>query len=309
MQSLRRVLRLPLMQRAHVPVHRSIGLIISIVLFFLLPPTSFGQTAISGWAWSDGIGWISLSCADLGSCGSVSYGLTKTSANKITGYAWSDHVGWISAMPSDLVGCPSSACEVSVSTNGTVSGWMRALNAQYGWDGWISLNGSGYGVSSPSAGLGGWAWGDAVIGWVLFAADQPCATTAGNFCDGNASKYRSPDCSIAVIIADCGVGGCSATTNQCVSPPPPTSTLASGGVLRAIPPLVQPGRTSTISWSVINANSCTVTGNGDSWTGASGSHATSIISEMVIYSLSCTGPGGSLAGSARVRIIPQVREF
>jgi len=63
---------------------------------------------LSGWAWSDNYGWISLSCTTGGSngeniCSSSLYGVkvaTTTTANyqagEFDGYAWSDNIGWIS---------------------------------------------------------------------------------------------------------------------------------------------------------------------------------------------------------------------
>lgn len=55
---------------------------------------------------------------------------------------------------------------------GNVSGWARALAYEDGWDGWLSLRGSNYGVKlnltgSPKT-FEGWAWGSDVIGWLSF---------------------------------------------------------------------------------------------------------------------------------------------
>jgi hypothetical protein len=287
------------------------NVLLSIGVFLIVAssPVALAQAPIAGWAWSDTLGWISLNCSDLSSCGSISYGLARDNSNQITGYAWSDYAGWISAMPTDLVGCPFGTCEFAVASDGTVSGWLKVLNAQNGWDGWISLRNTGYGVTHNAGELSGWAWGDAVTGWLLFSADQPCAMTAGNFCDGNAWKYRAANCAVTTIVADCGPGGCSSVTNQCVSPPAPVSLLAGTSILKVTPSLVQPGQSSTVSWDIANATSCTVTGNGDVWSGTSGSHPTSAIEAGVRYDLACVGPGGSLDGSANIRIAPRFQEI
>src|SRR5712691_11367984 len=69
----------------------------------------------------------------------------------ISGYAWSDNVGWVSANASDLSGCPESPCSARLQ-EGELRGWLKALSANGsqngGWDGFISLSGPGYGVSS-----------------------------------------------------------------------------------------------------------------------------------------------------------------
>lgn len=277
------------------------------VALVALPATSIAATPITGWAWSGNVGWISLHCATDGSCVSSNYGLSKDGAGKVTGYAWSPHIGWISANPSDLAGCPSGTCEFAVSSNGTVSGWLKAINAQTGWDGFISLNGSTFGLTELNGVLTGWAWGDTVTGWVLASADGLCATTAGYYCSGNSWMYRSPSCATTTIIADCGVSGCSSVTNRCVATPPPHSLLASGAIISARPNIVPAGGTTVIIWNVADASSCSITGNGHSWAALSGS-ATETITESVRYAIACTGAGGTLAGSVSVKILPTWQE-
>jgi hypothetical protein len=58
--------------------------------------TNNGAGTLSGYAWNDGIGWISFSCVNTGGCGTSSYGVTINSDGSLHGYAWSDAVGWIS---------------------------------------------------------------------------------------------------------------------------------------------------------------------------------------------------------------------
>lgn len=59
------------------------------------------------------------------------------------------------------------------------------------------------------------------------------------------------------------------------------------GNITASPRLVASGKSSTISWSVENAQSCTVTGNGNTWTGTSGSHTSNPITQYTVYTLVC----------------------
>ncbi|MBT9146265.1 MAG: hypothetical protein DDT42_02147 [candidate division WS2 bacterium] len=68
---------------------------------------------------------------------------------------------------------PNHSARVDLAT-GNVSGWARALGHGNGWDGWISMRGTGYGVlletvpaPAPNE-FRGWAWGDDVVGWISF---------------------------------------------------------------------------------------------------------------------------------------------
>ncbi len=262
-------------------------------------------TPITGWGWSDNIGWISLNCSDAGTCATRNYALRKNTSNKIVGYAWSENIGWITSNASELAGCPSGACDVSVSSLGRVSGWMKAVNAGGGWDGWISLNGTNYQTMLESDNvLSNWAWGSDVTGWILWSAQLSCAQTAGDFCDGAAWKHRHPNCTVTTIIDDCGPSGCSGATNQCVSTPPPAAVSG----LRATPQLVSPGGTSVITWNIQNAISCTVTGNGNSWTGTTGTQTTNPINSVATYTLNCTGVGGNLTQTAIIKFAPKWQE-
>ena len=149
---------------------------------------------VTGWAWSENIGWISFNCYNdydgdgtpEGRCiadGYASdYGVDIDKPTGLfSGYAWSENIGWISfgdydgdgdidADDKNIAGSPCAPnCEARISTTtGEVSGWARALAYGDGWDGWIKLKGialdaSPYGVSlntasSPSE-FEGWAFG------------------------------------------------------------------------------------------------------------------------------------------------------
>ncbi|MHA1692219.1 MAG: PKD domain-containing protein, partial [Candidatus Heimdallarchaeaceae archaeon] len=59
---------------------------------------------------------------------------------EISGYAWSDNVGWITFNQGELTGCPSGACEALMNTTtGNLSGWAKAINSTTEDYGWISL--------------------------------------------------------------------------------------------------------------------------------------------------------------------------
>lgn len=127
---------------------------------------------LSGYGWSDNVGWISFSCLNTNSCGTSNYHVSVAGNGDMSGYAWSDNVGWISFNESDLGNCPITACKPKLNGN-QVTGWAKAISADYfGWDGWINLKGS-----SPSFGVSfdpgtkkfsGYAWGSDVVGWIDF---------------------------------------------------------------------------------------------------------------------------------------------
>lgn len=163
---------------------------------------------LDGYLWSSTIGWISLNCKTGGTsgsnvCGTSSYKVTLLTNGNLSGFAWSSNVGWVKF--DGLSSFPSGAGTVSVSArvsgtypNLTFEGWARACSGTAtgncssmvsradGWDGWISLKGTGYSIVTTASGInnGSFAWGSTVMGWVNF--DQallalPTATlTAGN---------------------------------------------------------------------------------------------------------------------------------
>jgi hypothetical protein len=135
--------------------------------------------SVSGWAWSDNIGWISLSCENEGD--EVDYALNiDAGTGLVSGYAWSEVVGWITFEQSDLTGCPSGACEAR-KVGGKLTGWAKVIDTDeegiyHGeYDEWISLSGTAddateYGVEVDDMGniTGGFAYGDQTVGWIEF---------------------------------------------------------------------------------------------------------------------------------------------
>ena len=141
---------------------------------------------VSGYAWSENIGWISFNCTNTGSCGTSNYGVDIDSETGLfSGYTWSENIGWIDFAPAGpYPASPNySACldflgngQVCDDISGTnkAGGWARALAYGDGWDGWIKLRGSNYGVkfTQQSGELSGYAWSDQVIGWISFDGDN-----------------------------------------------------------------------------------------------------------------------------------------
>jgi hypothetical protein len=86
---------------------------------------------------------------------------------------------------------------------------------------------------------------------------------------------------------------------------PPVGNIS----IRAIPPLVRYGESSTIVWDGANAEACTVTGYGlTNRSGITGNERVQNITGESIYVLTCTLGPNSRSESARLRILPQLQE-
>jgi hypothetical protein len=308
------------------------------------PQAAVSQTSggnISGYAWSDTIGWVSFNCSDGGPtgnniCGTLLYGLNADVNGTVTGYAWSDNVGWISANAGDLTGCPQAPCTARID-DGDFLGWLKVLSANDsqsgGWDGFIALGDTNtgdainYGVSLANGTFSGYAWGDTNVGWLSFSSGgsyavtttyvpiPPCQDTQGYFCTGNTSNYRDDQCN-ETPVASCS-NYCEPLIGVCVPTPGPS------GNLEAKPTFVQPGGTVEISWNIADAGTCTVTEDNptfdDSWSGASSDSATcthsgsacvsGAISQATTYTLFCDNEGVTLQQTVTVDFVPEWREI
>jgi hypothetical protein len=179
-----------------------------------------GSNNVSGYAWSEGIGWISFNCSNDSSCGTIDYGVNvDATTGNFSGYAWSDNVGWISFNRSDTGDPPAdpytNPAETIIanydSATDKVNGWAKILSL--GDDGWINFNqpnesglplefpatlpidfgGVSFGVSisSDTSEFTGWAWNGnddgSGIGWISFN----CADTGAGGCAGQDYKVIS----------------------------------------------------------------------------------------------------------------------
>jgi hypothetical protein len=57
------------------------------------PGVAVNDTKLTGYIWAENIGWVSLSCENTGSCGTLNYGVTKDGNGNLSGYAWGENVG------------------------------------------------------------------------------------------------------------------------------------------------------------------------------------------------------------------------
>ncbi len=133
-----------------------------------------GTSDVSGYAWSDTIGWIDFN---------PNFGGVKidNSTGFFSGYAWSDNIGWISF--SESLGCLTPPCKARMDVNtGQVSNWAKAITADgQGWGGWINMRGSnpdyGVDVDLETGDFSGYAWGSDVVGWISFSGNGYKVTT------------------------------------------------------------------------------------------------------------------------------------
>ena len=312
------------------------------------PAISQAASPINGYAWSDTIGWIDLNCANTNTCGTSNFGLSVAADGYVTGYAWSENIGWIKFGGLNTFPAAGGNAQIVSNTfigwaracAGTVPGDCSTMaDRSDGWDGWISLKdptGSTYGVTlsagnfnACNATTNSCAWGDVNVGPIDFrnasTPFQACLATQGNVClDANTSQQTNAQCTVTVdnCVANHGAGWfCSSSNGLCNQPPAPTSNLSGGNIITALPKIIRSGNTVTISWNVSNATSCSVSGtNNDGtvsstdtsspgvWNTTSGTKTSSPITKTTTFTLSCTGLGGTITGTATVSLTPTFQE-
>ena len=153
------------MKNKFTPYFLSLLLVGVFVMLIFVKQVQAAPKAITGYAWSNNVGWMHM---DHGP-GGVSLDDTT---GILSGYAWADHIGWIQFNPAvGFPAAPAYGARINMST-GQASGWAKALTANgNGWDGWINLSGGGQQVSVNlgSGNFSGYAWGSDVVGWVDFS--------------------------------------------------------------------------------------------------------------------------------------------
>lgn len=191
------------------------------------PVRAAASDNVSGFAWSENIGWISLNCANT-SCASSNYGvnISPTTGN-FSGFAWSENVGWIDFAPAGpYPSSPNYSAKLDFGS-GQVSGWIKALASADGWDGWIKTRkdasdpGSDYGVNynNSSKKFSGWAWGNDVVGWVSFNGKN-CDTDNNGYVDsGPCGGDNSTTPSIDYYVFTTGLNAAPTASNLTVSSP------------------------------------------------------------------------------------------
>ncbi|TSC69507.1 MAG: Uncharacterized protein G01um101456_188, partial [Parcubacteria group bacterium Gr01-1014_56] len=257
---------------------------------------------------------------------------SAVSTQDIFGWTWSENIGWVSFNNSQLAGCPSGTCEARLNlTSGQVSGWARACSGTVngdctgatrtdGWDGWISLAGTGYAVSMLG-GASSYAWGSDVVGWINFNSNSSSCTSTAPVCsvDHQSSSYTNSACNL--ITTQCAPYLCTDTTGACITAPPPSGCFSVGvacpGKKTAT---IRKGTTTTLYWNIADVASCTVSGsNGEGGSGAGASWnatsqttgvVTSAIQQKTVYTLTCIGNDAStFIDTVTVSLIPVFQEI
>lgn len=177
-------------------MNKNLLLVVAFLWLMATPMAAEAARDFSGYAWSETVGWISLSGPGYGLVADETTGL-------LSGYAWSENVGWVSANQSDLTGCPlGGPCEARINSSEQLTGWLRVLSGgtpeSGGFTGWIRLRGTRtdivtgnvftYGPTINTTGaISGYGWGSMVVGWVDFSYAQitpriPATPTASAQC-------------------------------------------------------------------------------------------------------------------------------
>ncbi len=103
------------------------------------------SSELTGTSTAVSIGDISLNCSNTNACGQSNFKVANSGYGTLSGWAWSENIGWISfcgsaASPSTWNGttwvCPASPTyKVTINTSGYFSGWAWSENI-----GWISFS-------------------------------------------------------------------------------------------------------------------------------------------------------------------------
>jgi hypothetical protein len=217
-----------------------------LALTSLAAPTQAQNTGekLSGYAWSDTVGWITFDVP--------TYGVIMSPAGELTGYAWSDNIGWVEFRPS-FTG-PSGGGDnygAKKTAGNKITGWARAcagtvsqllaggaadlsspgfctvpsgasdmVSRTDGWDGWIKFTNVDLTNETVNTGNGttqitkfvGSTWGDVNVGWIdLYPqyALSGSATCRGVCKGGSADTTPAPSC-VAIVSGNEVTGNVSA---------------------------------------------------------------------------------------------------
>ncbi len=125
------------------------------------------------------------------------------------------------------------------------------------------------------------------------------AWTGDRASSGTASVTPVATGSIPYTLSCTGPGGSAAATASITVNPVPTLTLS------AAPATVIIGNSSTLTWSSSNTTACTASGG---WSGTRAVSGTEAVTPAAVgsasYTLTCTGPGGSVAATSVVTVNP-----
>jgi hypothetical protein len=142
-------------------------------------------------------------------------------------------------------------------------------------------------------------------------ASLTVSCTPAYSCSGHTIQRTDSSCNVINVATCVAPAFCSAGSSVCLYPPPQFNSSGQySGHLQVNPSILPEGSTTTVHWNISNVASCSVTGsNGDSWSGATGSHTSAAITQQTNYTLSCTGlDGSSINESQMVDVVPLFQE-
>jgi hypothetical protein len=114
---------------------------------------------------------------------------------------------------------------------------------------------------------------------------EPCTPTTTYTCEDQTIVQTDTDEFCENVVTSPGT--CDPPENFCTTGSAICLELVPDGNIWASPRLVPSGGSTQVGWLVEDAESCTVTGNGDTWTGTSGSETSSAIEKFTSYSIAC----------------------
>ncbi len=92
------------------------------------------DSALTGYIWGPGVGWISLNCANTSSCASSDFKVLNNGEGVLSGYAWGETAGWISfsCANAETNNCAQNGnAKVTINSEGKFSGYAWSQN--FGW--------------------------------------------------------------------------------------------------------------------------------------------------------------------------------
>lgn len=160
-------------------------------------------------------------------------------------------------------------------------------------------------TSSPSTVSTG---GTVTLNWTCNTSSCTAVSNSDGFSTGGSASGSDTAIPTASGTATYGVT-CGGSTFYF----PPVTVTTPGVTITASPTLVNPGGSTTVSWSSTNTVSCSVTKNGVAWkSGLSSSGVTdSSIGGQTTYAITCqpTGGGSPVTSSTIVNVRPNFQEF
>lgn len=135
----------------------------------------------------------------------------------------------------------------------------------------MSCSNVGGSTSCSGTGAGG-------VGALVSVSCTPAYTCTG--ASSNVITYTGAACSTSTIDTCVAPQFCSAGSSVCLN-------AAIIGSISSSPRLLPSGSATTILWSTSNASACTVSGNGNTWIGTSGTQTSAPITSLTTYTIIC----------------------